>query len=264
MSWFAKVYCFGSSHIILDAREVSFAFTGENVQALCAQGTGLDAGSVVLLMPAEAAPFGARIYHPGSGEAGPGDLYGNIHALAFTLYQHGYTGDESFAIETAAGVRPSSIIIEDNEAAGVVVDWGRFQPRQVGPDRLHVTWDGAPEMSFLVVTGPAAGPGDWDGGPVVAVRSAGGDEPGLTIWDPGTGEPVRSEAAAAAATAAAKQAGLAGSGELVRVNGEFTIEIDDDWSARSVATAFEVCAGHLSAGFVRKLEAGVRVAGRRG
>ncbi len=104
---FEKWQALGNDYLILDRRELPFELTPARVRKLCAGHFGVFADGV-LLLSASADPeivADLRIYNPDGSEA---ELSGNgAREAILYLRRRGWTEQESFAINTAAGqIRP--------------------------------------------------------------------------------------------------------------------------------------------------------------
>ncbi len=104
---FEKWQALGNDYLIAEHADLPFDLTPERVRALCAPHTGVGADGVLLLSAPEGSEPVARlrIFNPDGSEA---ELSGNgAREAVLYLRRNGWTADEEFALETAAGeVRP--------------------------------------------------------------------------------------------------------------------------------------------------------------
>ncbi|HEY1594321.1 MAG TPA: diaminopimelate epimerase [Thermoleophilaceae bacterium] len=104
---FEKWQALGNDYIIVEERELPFELTSERVRLLCAPHTGIGSDGVLLLSDARDSRFVAslRIFNPDGSEA---ELSGNgAREAIMYLRRHGWTDEDEFSIETAAGeIRP--------------------------------------------------------------------------------------------------------------------------------------------------------------
>jgi diaminopimelate epimerase len=104
---FEKWQALGNDYIIVEERELPFQLTSERVRLLCAPHTGIGSDGVLLLSDARDPRFVAslRIFNPDGSEA---ELSGNgAREAIMYLRRHGWTDEDEFSIETAAGeIRP--------------------------------------------------------------------------------------------------------------------------------------------------------------
>jgi diaminopimelate epimerase len=104
---FEKWQALGNDYLILEREKLAFELTPGRVRALCAGHTGVFSDGVLLLSPADAPGFVARlqIFNPDGSEA---ELSGNgAREAALYLRRSGRAGSDRFSIQTAAGeIRP--------------------------------------------------------------------------------------------------------------------------------------------------------------
>ena len=105
---FEKWQALGNDYVIVEADHLPFELTAERVEAICAPHTGVGADGVLLLEPATSEDFVAklRIFNPDGSEA---ELSGNgAREAILYLRAHGWTDNDTFSVETAAGeIRPT-------------------------------------------------------------------------------------------------------------------------------------------------------------
>jgi diaminopimelate epimerase len=178
---FEKWQALGNDYLIFEAGELAFALTPERVRRLCDVHLGIGADGVLVLHRPGDSRFVARlqIFNPDGSEA---ELSGNGARQAILyLRSHGWTQDDSFSIETAAGEIRSRITAPDT----CRVDMGRAAVSSAdypsgaadGRGRLRA---GGREWSFQHVS---------IGNPQCAIRVSGPDE--LEALDlPGVGPGV--------------------------------------------------------------------------
>jgi len=104
---FEKWQALGNDYIIVEQRELRFELTPERIRLLCAVHTGVGSDGVLLLSDASEPGFVAslRIFNPDGSEA---ELSGNgAREAILYLRRNGWTDQDEFSIETAAGeIRP--------------------------------------------------------------------------------------------------------------------------------------------------------------
>jgi diaminopimelate epimerase len=105
---FEKWQALGNDYLILEAAALPFALTSARVAKLCAGHTGVFADGVLLLSPPDGPGYVARlqIFNPDGSEA---ELSGNgAREAVLYLRRNGWTDQEQFSIQTAAGeIRPT-------------------------------------------------------------------------------------------------------------------------------------------------------------
>jgi diaminopimelate epimerase len=105
---FEKWQALGNDYVIVERDTVPFELTPERVRRLCAPHTGVGADGVLLLQPPDEQDYVARlrIFNPDGSEA---ELSGNgAREAILYLRRRGWTGADTFSIQTAAGeIRPT-------------------------------------------------------------------------------------------------------------------------------------------------------------
>ncbi len=144
---FEKWQALGNDYVILEAARLPFELTPRRVQAICAPHTGVYADGVLLLSQAEEQRFVARlrVFNPDGSEA---EVSGNgAREAVLYLRQRGWTSEDEFSIETAAGelrptiTSPTTCTIEMGRARLQSGDYLAGPPDGVG--ELHAagrTW----------------------------------------------------------------------------------------------------------------------------
>jgi diaminopimelate epimerase len=105
---FEKWQALGNDYLIVERAELPFELTAARIRKLCEGHFGVFADGVLLLVPSEDRRFVAalRIYNPDGSEA---ELSGNgAREAILYLRQRGWTDEDVFSIQTAAGeIRPT-------------------------------------------------------------------------------------------------------------------------------------------------------------
>ena len=105
---FEKWQALGNDYVILEAAALPFALSAEAVRRLCDRHTGIGADGVLELAAPDEPGYVARlrIFNPDGSEA---ELSGNgVRQAVLYLRRNGWTGSDSFSIQTAAGeIRPT-------------------------------------------------------------------------------------------------------------------------------------------------------------
>jgi diaminopimelate epimerase len=104
---FEKWQALGNDYIIVEERVLPFELTAARVRVMCAAHTGVGSDGILLLSDASDPRFVAslRIFNPDGSEA---ELSGNgAREAILYLRAHGWTSEDEFSIQTAAGeIRP--------------------------------------------------------------------------------------------------------------------------------------------------------------
>lgn len=279
---FEKWQALGNDYLIVEAAALPFELTRLRIQAICAAHTGVSADGILLLSEPDEPGYVARlrIYNPDGSEA---ELSGNgAREAILYLRRRGWTTDDTFAVQTAAGAIRSRITsdtqctVEMGSAAlrspgypsgaadgrGELVAAGRswrFQHVQVGNPQCAIHVRDEAELSALDL--PSIGPEierhelfpnrtnvSW-----FAVL-----EPArirARIFERGVGE---TWASGTGATGAAVAHVLDGGRSPVTVlldGGELKVEVGDDLEIKLSGWAVRVFRGTLAEEFVEELHA---------
>jgi diaminopimelate epimerase len=104
---FEKWQALGNDYIVIEAGDLPFPLTPARVARICAPHTGVGSDGILLLSESEERGFVAnlRIFNPDGSEA---ELSGNgAREAVMYLRRRGWTDNDSFSIQTAAGeMRP--------------------------------------------------------------------------------------------------------------------------------------------------------------
>ncbi len=107
---FEKWQALGNDYLILEREQLPFELTPQRIRKLCAPHFGVGADGVLLLAPSEDPRFVAHleIYNPDGSEA---ELSGNgVREAVLYLRRHGWTEEDLFTIQTAAGAITPTIL----------------------------------------------------------------------------------------------------------------------------------------------------------
>jgi diaminopimelate epimerase len=287
---FEKWQALGNDYIILEQSELAFELTEARIRALCALHFGVGSDGILLLSPANEPGFvaGLRIFNPDGSEA---ELSGNgAREAILYLRRHGWTDQNQFSIDTAAGeIRPTitgpdTCRVDMGRARTTSKDFPSGGPDGLGSvDSNGTTWRfqhaqvGNPQCAIRVadvetLAGldlPAAGPAieaselfpnrtnvSWYT-PVEHPAGAPGSSIRARIFERGVGE---TEASGTGATGAAVAHVLQGGDSPVTVlldGGELTVEVEEDLHINLSGWARPVFAGTLSPELIEELHATV-------
>ena len=169
---FEKWQALGNDYVIVERRTLGFELTPARVRKLCAGHTGVFSDGILLLSEPDQPGFVARlrIFNPDGSEA---ELSGNgARQAVLYLRRAGWTDQDSFAIQTAAGpVRPTitspttcrlelghARLSSDNYPTGAADGQGElsaggrrwsFQHVQVGNPQCAIRVDSLEELAAL-------------------------------------------------------------------------------------------------------------------
>jgi diaminopimelate epimerase len=279
---FEKWQALGNDYVILEAAELPFELTSRRIQAICAPHTGVSADGILLLSKPEHEGYVARlrIFNPDGSEA---ELSGNgAREAVLYLRRRGWTEEDSFAIQTAAGdIRPR--IVSETECA---VDMGtarlqspdfpsggpdgrgeltaggrtwRFQHVQVGNPQCAIGVEDEAELTMLdlKVIGP-----DIEHHELFPNRTNVSWFTELEprrirarIFERGVGETTASGTGASGAAVAYVLDGGSSPVTVVLDGGELQVEVGEDLQIKLSGWAVPVYRGVLAEAFLRELHA---------
>jgi len=277
---FEKWQALGNDYLIVERTELPFELTPARVRRLCEGHFGVFADGILLLEPAEDRRFVARlrIYNPDGSEA---ELSGNgAREAIMYMRRRGWTDEDSFAIQTAAGeIRPT---ITGPDTCSVDIGHAKLTSRDFpggpGDGRGELTADGRawsfrhvsignPQCAIHVADMATLDALDLsDIGPGIEAHElfpnrtnvswyteAEPDRIRTRIFERGVGETLSSGTGATGAAVAHR---LAGGPARVRVlldGGELDVEVGDDLRVNLTGWARPVFKGRLSDSFVEEL-----------
>jgi len=279
---FEKWQALGNDYLIVEAEALEFELTPARIRAICASHTGVFADGILLLSAPDEPGYVARmrIFNPDGSEA---ELSGNgAREAILYLRRRGWTDQDSFSIQTAAGpIRPT--ITSETECT---VDMGRarlhsadypsgapdgrgqltaddrtwsFQHIQVGNPQCAIAVDDEQVLSSLDL--PAIGPAleshelfpnrtnvSW-----FAARDP--HTIRVRIFERGVGETSASGTGATGAAVAHVLAGGHSPVTAVLDGGSLVVEVGEELDITLSGWAVPVFAGRLSDDFMKELHA---------
>jgi diaminopimelate epimerase len=279
---FEKWQALGNDYLILEASALPFALTPGRVRAICAAHTGVFADGILLLSQPQDAGSVAhlRIFNPDGSEA---ELSGNgAREAILYLRRRGWTSEDSFSVETAAGtvraritsdrtcmadmgqarVRsedyPSGAADGRGELAAGGRSW-RFQHVQVGNPQCAIAVDGEDELRALDlgqfgpdIVGHQLFPNRTNVSWYTPLESG---VIRARIYERGVGE---TSASGTGATGAAVAYVLAGGSSPVNVQldgGELDVEVGENLNINLTGWAVPIFRGSLADEFIEELHA---------
>ena len=278
---FEKWQALGNDYLILERASLDFALTPARVRALCAGHTGVFADGVLLLSPPDAPGFVARlqIFNPDGSEA---ELSGNgAREAVLYLRRRGWTDQDRFRIQTAAGdihpeitsatscrlgigrvrLQSADYPAGGPDGAGQLTVAGRswsFQHVQVGNPQCAIRV--ADQAQLVALDLAAIGPGiehhelfpqrtnvSW----YVPLAP---DRIRARIFERGVGETSASGTGACGAAVAHVLGGGDSPVTVVLDGGELEVTVDEDLHVTLTGWAVPVFRGTLSDEFVKELD----------
>ncbi len=284
MTRFVKSHGLGNDYIVLNEAELDFRITPEAVRRLCHRHYGVGSDGILLLAGPQTAPFVLRIFNPDGTEA---EKSGNgIRIFAKYLFEHGYTHEKTFYIETKGGLVRVTLEADRDRVTTVTVEMGRAsfrshdipvtgEEREVVNEELRV--DGARFQFTAVSMGNPhcvipvdhlepeevrrLGP-QIEHHPVfpnrtnvqfAKVRSR--DRVTILIWERGAGYTLASGSSACAVAAACRRLGLTDDRVTIQMpGGDLDITIRPEWEVTLRGPVSEVYTGTLSADLIDEIK----------
>jgi len=282
-NWIVKSHALGNDYLVVDPAALTFTLTPDAIRRICHRHLGAGSDGILALAPSSRADFGLRIYNPDGSEA---EKSGNgLRIFAKFLYDHGYTKQPSFSIDTPGGVAHVQLHLAAGRIEQMTLDVGKatFQSRQIpmaGPAREVVDEDLEAGGTRLKITAVSVGNPHcvvfvpdlsavdfYQLGPLLENHAAfpqrtnvqfaqvvARDRVQILIWERGAGETMASGTSASAVAAASVRRALTDrTVTIAAAGGDLRITVGDDWSIRMTGPASEVYTGTLSADLISSL-----------
>ncbi len=279
---FEKWQALGNDYLIMEAAKLPVELTPGRIRAICAPHTGVFADGILLLSAADDARSVAwlRIFNPDGSEA---ELSGNgAREAILYLRAHGWTDQDEFSIQTAAGriharitsartctvqmgrarVRSDDYPAGSDDGRGQLqsdgVNWS-FQHVQVGNPQCAIAI--GDESQLLALDLPAIGPSieRHENFPhrtnVSWFTALAPDRIRARIFERGVGETSASGTGAVGAAVAHVLAGGSSPVTVVLDGGELEVEVSDELHINLTGWAVPVFRGSLSDQFTKELHA---------
>lgn len=284
MSNFIKSHGLGNDYIVIDPKNISFELSSEAIKLICHRNYGVGSDGILLLTKSGTADFGLRILNPDGSEA---EKSGNgIRIFAKFLFDHGYTDNNSFTIETLGGLVKADLEINNEKVAIITVDMGKAsfksneipvegEQREVIQEEIRVNGD---ILEFTAVT--VGNPhcviffDELDEkllrkiGPLLEnhkifpnrtnvqfAKVVSSNEVEILIWERGAGYTLASGSSSCAVASACVKNKLTDSKlSVIMPGGILDIEVNDDWSLRMKGPAEKVFEGSFSNELVDRIK----------
>jgi diaminopimelate epimerase len=268
---FEKWQALGNDYLIVEAKELPWELTPARVRRLCDPHFGVGSDGVLLLSRSDDPAYVAelRIFNPDGSEA---ELSGNgAREAILYLRRHGWTGEDTFSILTAAGPVTPTITSERTcsvemgrasteskdfpsgkpDGRGVLMAAGRewsFQHVSIGNPQCAIEVTDDLEDLDLTAIGPAIeGHELFPNRTNVSFLAVTGSRVRARIFERGVGETLSSGTGASGAAVTAFLRGAPSPITVELDGGELEVEISTDLDVRLSGWAEPVCAGELSA-----------------
>jgi diaminopimelate epimerase len=272
---FEKWQALGNDYIVVEERHLPFPLTPRRVERICAPHTGVGSDGILLLSATDERGMVAqlRIFNPDGSEA---ELSGNgAREAVMYLRRRGWTDQDSFSIQTAAGeMRPritgpatctmdmgrASLTSKDFPTGGAdgtgTVEGFEFQHVSIGNPQCSIEIrDGGLAALDLAAIGPAI-----ERSALFPNRSnvsfwtrTGDDAIRVRIFERGVGETMSSGTGAVGAAVSAVLRGVDSPVTVQLDGGELEVEVGEDMHVNLTGWAVPVYAGTLSDEFMEEL-----------
>jgi diaminopimelate epimerase len=273
---FVKSHGLGNDYLVIDPGRVSFGLTPEAVRLLCDRNRGVGSDGVLAVTEPVGADFGLRIYNPDGSEA---EKSGNgLRIFAKFLYDHGYTYQNRFTIDTAGGRVTAWLTVREERVAAVRVEMGRASidravtRLEVDGQTLDVTAVSVGNPHCVTVVPDLSAVDLFRLGPKIEnhpqfplrtnvqfAQVLDRANVRALIWERGAGHTLASGSSSCAVVAACRDRGLVDSRVTVHMEGgNLDVLIRDDGEIEMEGPVEEVCTGTLSVEMLRRLGGGRR------
>ncbi|HET7484067.1 MAG TPA: diaminopimelate epimerase [Solirubrobacterales bacterium] len=267
---FEKWQALGNDYLIVEADSLPWELTPARVQRLCDPHFGIGSDGMLLLSRSEDSTYVAelRIFNPDGSEA---ELSGNgAREAILYLRRHGWTEEDTFSIQTAAGPITPTITSErtcsvemgrasttskdfpsgNADGRGTLSAGGReweFQHVSIGNPQCAIEVPGGLEQLDLSEIGPRIeGHEQFPNRTNVSFFRADGNRVRARIFERGVGETLSSGTGASGAAVAAFLGGVPSPITVELDGGELEVEISDDLDVTLSGWAEPICSGELA------------------
>jgi diaminopimelate epimerase len=268
---FVKSHGLGNDYLVVDPGRVSFPLSPDAVRLLCDRNRGVGSDGVLEVTEPRGADFAVRIHNPDGSEA---EKSGNgLRIFAKFLYDHGYTDQERFTIDTLGGRVTAALTVAVGRVTAVRVDMGRavidraVTRLEVDGETLDVTVlsVGNPHCVTVVPDLDTVDLFRW--GPLIEnhpqfplrtnvqfAQVLDRAHVRALIWERGAGHTLASGSSSCAVVAACRDRGFVDDQVTVHMEGgDLEITFRKDGEIEMEGPVEEVCAGNLSAEMLRHL-----------
>ncbi|MDX8341524.1 diaminopimelate epimerase [Draconibacterium sp. IB214405] len=284
-NFFVKSHGLGNDYIVLNQEDISFELTEKAIIRICDVHFGIGSDGILLKVPSDKADFGLRILNPDGSEA---EKSGNgLRIFSKYLYDHGFTTEKSFSIETPGGLVRAEIMEEkSNKAYMIKVDMGQaiFEAEKipVNLEQEECIDESLPlhDKTFQINCVSVGNPhcvilvdelyeeeiknygSDIENHPmfpnrinVQFAKVISRNEVEIMIWERGAGWTLASGSSSCAVACTVVKRGLTDRNLTIKMpGGELAIEIDEDWQIRMTGEVREIGTGTLGAELIEDLE----------
>jgi diaminopimelate epimerase len=261
---FVKSHGLGNDYLVMDPARVDIPLTPPNIRLICDRNRGVGSDGILAVTAPHGAAFGVRIYNPDGTEA---EKSGNgLRIFAKFLYDHGYTRQERFTVDTLGGRVTAALTIHAERVTAVRVDMGRAT---INRSLTHLDVDGMRlEVTALSVGNPhcvtlvpdLSAIDLFRLGPLIEKHPAFPQKTNVQfaqvvdrshvkalIWERGAGHTLASGSSSCAVVAACLDRALVDRNVTVQMEGgDLHIQVAADGEIEMEGPVEEICHGHFS------------------
>ena len=268
---FIRAHGLGNDYHVMDVARLGFDLTRERIRLICDRNKGEGSDGILLRIDSPATDFAVRIFNPDGSEA---EKSGNgLRIFAKFLYDHGYTKNKQFTVDTLGGVVHVHLLFEDSRVTAVRVAMGRatidrtLTSLQVGKQTFPVTSLSVGNPHCVTIVDDLAKIDLRKLGPRIESHTAfpkrtnvqfaqvlGRNDVQALIWERGAGHTLASGSSSCAVAVACYDKGLVDGQITVHMEGgDLSIQVDKELNLVMTGPVEEICSGTLSADLRRRL-----------
>jgi len=269
---FVKSHGLGNDYIIFDKNHVQFPLKPSVIQRICHRNYGIGSDGILLFEKIDDENFSVRIFNPDGSEA---EKSGNgLRILAKFLYDHGYTKNTKFYINTLGGKVEINLELDNERVKNIEVDMGKIEYIYVdkeieinNEEKLNIVYlsIGNPHCVFFVdeideelikdlgpkIENHPLFPNRTN---VQMVKVISDSTIEIRIWERGAGYTLASGSSSCASACAAYKKGLVKNNvKVIMPGGELYVNIKENGHVFLKGPAQEIFEGTLSKEFLEEL-----------
>ena len=256
---FSKWHGLGNDYLLVERAELAFPLTPERVQKICDYHFGVGSDGVVEVLSADGDTADGVIWNPDGSTA---ELSGNGTRIAarWLARRNGLdrvrikvgprevvaTMREGRQVETEMGA------VEVGEREPLHLDGKQYEMVPVAVGNPHAVIRHAPDYDEFLKLGPMVENHERfpERTNVQFARIDGPHDMTAAVWERGAGETLSSGTSAVAVASAAVRHGWCESPVTVHLQGgDLLVDVDEEFHARLIGPAEEICTVHLSEEF---------------
>jgi diaminopimelate epimerase len=268
---FVKSHGLGNDYLVMVGEHLPIELNEARIRLICHRNYGVGSDGILLLVPAENADFGLRIFNPDGSEA---EKSGNgVRIFGKFLYDHHFTREDRLTVQTPGGLVHLSLDrVCDGRVSLLTANMGRatfddIDRIMLEGEELRVTSVSVGNPHCVIVVPDVEAIDLETIGPKIETHPAfpnrtnvqfaqvlSRDRVKIVIWERGAGVTLASGSSSSAVAAATHRLGLTDSRVTVQSpGGELRIAIDDQGEIWLTGPVEEVCSGDLSPDLLARL-----------